>query len=79
MCLFTVDRSIVMPIIEDFKPQITLVSAGFDGADGHAAPLGGYKLSSACFGFMTKQLMTVCDGKVVLGKFIGRVLVGGTR
>lgn len=55
-----------MPIVREFKPQITLVSAGFDGADGHASQLGGYKLSPAGFGFMTKQLMSACDGRVVL-------------
>ena len=55
-----------MPIVEEFKPQITLVSAGFDGADGHANQLGGYKISPAGFGFMTKQQMSVCDNKVVL-------------
>ncbi|KAF6026097.1 HDAC4 [Bugula neritina] len=64
-------RSIVMPIVQEFKPQITLVSAGFDGADGHANQLGGYKISPAGFGYMTKELMGACDNKVVL------VLEGG--
>ncbi|XP_067931188.1 histone deacetylase 5-like isoform X2 [Watersipora subatra] len=64
-------RSIVMPIVREFKPQITLVSAGFDGADGHANQLGGYKISPAGFGFMTKELMSASDNKVVL------VLEGG--
>jgi len=55
-----------MPIVREFKPQITLVSAGFDGADGHANQLGGYKISPAGFGYMTKELMGACDNKVVL-------------
>ncbi|XP_071518120.1 histone deacetylase 4 isoform X5 [Panulirus ornatus] len=59
-------RSIVMPIAKDFDPDIVLVSAGFDAADGHPSPLGGYKVSASCFGQMTKQLMTLARGKVVL-------------
>jgi len=43
-----------------------LVSAGFDGAAGHPPPLGGYMLSAACFGYMTEQLLSLADGKVVL-------------
>ncbi|KAG8237537.1 hypothetical protein J437_LFUL017467, partial [Ladona fulva] len=50
----------------DFAPEIVLVSAGFDAAAGHAAPLGGYKVSAACFGFMTQQLMQLAGGKVIL-------------
>ncbi|XP_046390960.1 histone deacetylase 4 isoform X3 [Ischnura elegans] len=59
-------RSIVMPIAKDFAPEIVLVSAGFDAAAGHAAPLGGYKVSAACFGYMTQQLMQLAGGKVIL-------------
>lgn len=59
-------RSIVMPIARHFDPDIVLVSAGFDGTDGHLPPLGGYRVSPACFGYMTKQLMTLAKGRVVL-------------
>ncbi|CAH1789296.1 unnamed protein product [Owenia fusiformis] len=59
-------RSIVMPIAREFGPEVVLVSAGFDAAAGHPAPLGGYNLSAACFGYMTKQLQTLADGKLVL-------------
>lgn len=59
-------RTVVMPIAREFAPDIVLVSAGFDAAAGHAPPLGGYKLSPACFGYMTQQLMQLADGKVVL-------------
>ncbi|KAK4328764.1 hypothetical protein Pmani_000854 [Petrolisthes manimaculis] len=59
-------RSIVMPIAKDFDPDIVLVSAGFDAADGHPSPLGGYKVTPGCFAYMTKQLMTLARGKVVL-------------
>ncbi|XP_072162642.1 histone deacetylase 4 [Bemisia tabaci] len=59
-------RSIVMPIAKAFAPDIVLVSAGFDAAIGHPPNLGGYKVSAACFGHMTQQLMQLADGKVVL-------------
>lgn len=59
-------RSVVMPIAREFDPDVVLVSAGFDAADGHPSPLGGYKVSASCFAYMTKQLMTLARGKVVL-------------
>ena len=49
-----------------------LVSAGFDAAEGHSAPLGGYKVTPACFGWMTKQLMSLGSGKVsFIDDFLG--------
>ncbi|XP_043939807.1 histone deacetylase 7 isoform X2 [Protopterus annectens] len=59
-------RSVVMPIAHAFSPDIVLVSAGFDAADGHPTPLGGYKVSAKCFGHMTHQLMNLAGGRVVL-------------
>ncbi|XP_071630350.1 histone deacetylase 4 isoform X6 [Temnothorax longispinosus] len=59
-------RTIVMPIAKEFDPDVVIVSAGFDAAVGHPAPLGGYKVSPACFGRMTQQLLNLADGKVVL-------------
>ncbi|XP_058443455.1 histone deacetylase 4 isoform X2 [Malaya genurostris] len=59
-------RTVVMPIARDFQPDIVLVSAGFDAAYGHPAPLGGYMVSPACFGYLTRELMKLADGKVVL-------------
>ena len=41
-------NGVVMPIARAYDPQIVLVSAGFDAADGHAPPLGGYKVSPTC-------------------------------
>ena len=41
-------RTIVIPIARDYNPDIILVSAGFDAAAGHPAPLGGYNISSEC-------------------------------
>lgn len=59
-------RSIVMPMAKEFNPEIVLVASGFDAANGHPAPLGGYQVSASCFGYMTKQLMTLANGKIVL-------------
>lgn len=41
-------RSVVMPIAQEFSPDVLLVSAGFDAAEGNPAPLGGYKVSAKC-------------------------------
>ncbi|XP_067355997.1 histone deacetylase 4-like isoform X3 [Channa argus] len=59
-------RSVVMPIANEFAPDIVLVSSGFDAVEGHPPPLGGYTLTSKCFGYLTRQLMTLAGGRVVL-------------
>ncbi|KAM9766314.1 histone deacetylase 4-like isoform 2-T3 [Menidia menidia] len=59
-------RSVVMPIANEFAPDIVLVSSGFDAVEGHPPPLGGYVLTSKCFGYLTRQLMTLAGGRVVL-------------
>ncbi|XP_018103011.1 histone deacetylase 7 isoform X2 [Xenopus laevis] len=62
----TAFRTVVMPIAHEFSPDVVLVSAGFDAAEGHPAPLGGYKVTAKCFGHMTRQLMSLAGGRVVL-------------
>lgn len=62
----TAFRTVVMPIAHEFSPDVVLVSAGFDAADGHPPPLGGYKVSAKCFGYMTRQLMNLAGGALVL-------------
>ncbi|CAN0384743.1 unnamed protein product [Lampetra planeri] len=59
-------RSLVMPIANEFSPDVVLVSAGFDAVEGHPAPLGGYNVTAKCFGYLTQQLMTLAGGRVVL-------------
>uniref|UniRef100_A0A1A8JEU1 Histone deacetylase n=1 Tax=Nothobranchius kuhntae TaxID=321403 RepID=A0A1A8JEU1_NOTKU len=59
-------RCVVMPIANEFAPDIVLVSSGFDAVEGHPPPLGGYTLTSKCFGYLTRQLMTLAGGRVVL-------------
>uniref|UniRef100_A0A671SX53 Histone deacetylase n=1 Tax=Sinocyclocheilus anshuiensis TaxID=1608454 RepID=A0A671SX53_9TELE len=62
----TAFRTVVMPIASEFAPDLVLVSAGFDAVEGHPPPLGGYKLTSRCLGHLTKQLMGLAGGRVVL-------------
>eukprot|EP01137_Pigoraptor_chileana_P006391 Opistho-2@50717 len=57
-------RSVVIPIARHFSPEIILVSAGFGAADGPER--GGYSVSPAGFAHMTRMLMRICDGRVVL-------------
>ncbi|KAJ8258188.1 hypothetical protein GJAV_G00194170 [Gymnothorax javanicus] len=59
-------RTVVMPIAQEFSPDVVLVSSGFDAAEGHPPALGGYRVSAKCFGFMTQQLMLLAGGRVVL-------------
>uniref|UniRef100_A0AAQ4R955 Histone deacetylase n=1 Tax=Gasterosteus aculeatus aculeatus TaxID=481459 RepID=A0AAQ4R955_GASAC len=59
-------RSVVMPIANEFAPDIVLVSSGFDAVEGHPPPLSGYTLTSKCFGYLTRQLMTLAGSRVVL-------------
>ncbi|KAJ0068992.1 hypothetical protein NL108_015756 [Boleophthalmus pectinirostris] len=60
-----------MPIAHEFGPDLVLVSAGFDAVEGNPDELGGYKVTAKCFGFLTRQLMSLAGGRVVL------VLEGG--
>ncbi|XP_047670464.1 histone deacetylase 4 isoform X3 [Tachysurus fulvidraco] len=62
----TAFRTIVMPIANEFAPDVVLVSSGFDAVEGHPSPLGGYKLTAKCFGYLTKQLMGLAGGRLVL-------------
>ena len=65
-------RTVVMPIAKAFKPQMVLVSCGFDATESHPRELGGYKLTPTCFAYMTKKLQSVAeDGRILL------VLEGG--
>ncbi|XP_072309027.1 histone deacetylase 7-like [Eucyclogobius newberryi] len=59
-------RAVVMPIAHEFGPELVLVSAGFDAVEGNPDELGGYKVTAKCFGFLTRQLMSLAGGRVVL-------------
>ncbi|XP_068803853.1 histone deacetylase 4 isoform X6 [Struthio camelus] len=62
----TAFRTVVMPIANEFAPDVVLVSSGFDAVEGHPTPLGGYNLSAKCFGYLTKQLMGLAGGRIIL-------------
>ncbi|XP_068213599.1 uncharacterized protein HDAC6 isoform X1 [Palaemon carinicauda] len=55
---------IVLPVSFQFNPQLVLVSAGFDAAVGD--PLGGCLVTPECYGHMTKLLMPLAEGRVVV-------------
>ncbi|CAB1341866.1 unnamed protein product [Coregonus sp. 'balchen'] len=42
----TAFRTVVMPIANEFSPDVVLVSAGFDAVEGHQSPLGGYNVTA---------------------------------
>ena len=48
-------ENLIFPIIQEFAPEIILISAGFDSAEGD--PLGGFKLTPAGYAYMTQRLM----------------------
>ena len=56
----------MIPMALDYQPDVILVSAGFNATEGHQSTLGGYSVTPACYGHLTKQLMSVCSGRVVL-------------
>lgn len=49
-------RCVVIPVLNEFKPEIVLVSAGFDAAHGHPEQLGGYSVSPGTFAWITRQV-----------------------
>lgn len=58
----------VIPALREFKPNLLMVSAGFDAHE--MDPLGGLRMTTEGFGRLTETLMSMadelCDGKVVL-------------
>lgn len=57
-------QQIVMPIAQDFQPDLVIVSAGFDAAEGDM--LGKCHVSPAGYAHMTHALMSLADGKVAV-------------
>ncbi|MDI6806184.1 MAG: histone deacetylase, partial [Candidatus Bathyarchaeia archaeon] len=75
-------REIVTPIINEYKPQFMLVSAGLDGH--YADPVGNLSLSILCyreiFEIIVNVALKVCGGKLVSvleggysPKFVGKI------
>jgi len=49
----------ILPAVNAFKPEIVLLSAGFDA---HAAdPLAQINLTTGCYGWMTERMMEIAD------------------
>lgn len=55
---------IVMPILSQFKPDLTFVACGFDAAA--ADMIGEYVLSTDMYNYMTRRLLEVTNGKLLL-------------
>ena len=55
---------VLLPIARDFRPDIVLVSAGFDAAAGD--PLGSMRVSPGGYAQMTARLATLAGGRLVL-------------
>ncbi|GCB81496.1 hypothetical protein scyTo_0022519, partial [Scyliorhinus torazame] len=60
----TAFHRLVMPISYQFQPDLVLVSAGFDAAQGD--PLGGCKVSPECYAHLTHMLLGLAGGRVVM-------------
>jgi histone deacetylase 6 len=56
-------QHIVMPCAYEFNPDLVIISAGFDAAEGDM--LGGCHVSPAGYAHMTHMLMSLAGGKVV--------------
>jgi acetoin utilization deacetylase AcuC-like enzyme len=52
-------KEVIAPILRQFKPDLILVSAGFDAHE--RDPLAGMRLSTAAFGAMTLELRAAAD------------------
>ncbi|MFH1834310.1 MAG: histone deacetylase, partial [bacterium] len=51
-------ESLLAPLMRAYRPQIVLVSAGYDGQEGD--PLGGLRLSGQAFQWMAARLRELC-------------------
>lgn len=50
-------NQVIIPIVYEFNPDLIIVSAGFDAADGD--PIGECRVTSECFGHMTSMLKDI--------------------
>lgn len=60
-------REVVIPVLEQFRPELVLVSAGFDAHE--LDPLAGMRMTTAGYGQITARLLdaadTLCEGRIV--------------
>jgi acetoin utilization deacetylase AcuC-like enzyme len=61
-------RDLVVPALEAYRPELLMVSAGFDAHE--RDPLGGMRMTAAGFGRVTARLLDaagrLCEGRVVV-------------
>ncbi|KAF2145942.1 uncharacterized protein K452DRAFT_220067 [Aplosporella prunicola CBS 121167] len=57
-------QQVVMPIAVEFDPDLVIVSAGFDAAEGDR--LGQCHVTPPCYAHMTHMLMSLARGKIVV-------------
>lgn len=62
-------RKVIMPMAQEFKPDLVIISAGFDAAEGDT--IGQCHVTPACYGQMTHMLKSLARGNLVV------VLEGG--
>ena len=71
-------QAIAWPVLRAFKPQLILVSAGFDAYKDD--PLAGMRLEAECFGRLTALIGAIaddcCDGRLVMATEGGYHLKG---
>jgi histone deacetylase 6 len=57
-------QQVVMPIATEFDPDLVVIAAGFDAAEGDM--LGGCKVTPAGYAHMTHMLMSLAKGKLAV-------------
>lgn len=57
-------QQVVMPIATEFKPDLVIIAAGFDAAEGDM--LGGCHVTPAGYAHMTHMLMSLAKGRVAV-------------
>ncbi|KAF2216535.1 hypothetical protein CERZMDRAFT_34007 [Cercospora zeae-maydis SCOH1-5] len=57
-------QQVVMPIATEFNPDLVIIAAGFDAAQGDM--LGGCEVTPAGYAHMTHMLMSLADGKLAV-------------
>ncbi|XP_071441750.1 histone deacetylase 6 [Hetaerina americana] len=57
-------QHVILPIAYQYAPELVIISAGFDAADGD--PLGGCKVTPEAYAHMTNWLSSLANGKVIV-------------
>ncbi|KAL2004581.1 hypothetical protein VTN00DRAFT_3317 [Thermoascus crustaceus] len=57
-------QQVIMPIANEFNPDLLIVASGFDAAAGDE--LGGCFVTPSCYAHMTHMLMTLANGKIAV-------------